>query len=368
MLVAAAVDYTLVPGKRHGDIAKRIAEEVRIRRREDLGLDEDAPVTKALPTYKSIPKRRQQELEGGIVIVGRPTFKEYMTGLKRGWTDGLDKVDRDEELARVLELDNHFDEPEEPDNFNDGDAPSSQSTFPSAQNSPVFSPIQMRSPTSPQPSSPAISSSSTMNQPPAIIPQHPPILFVPFLNYIGFKQIPLMMWDFFNQRHKVRSGAEAGYRLVMSCTEPLQVPETTELQPEVDVPEPESATPKPRGALDFDKYVEGYYGKWMLSLPEDTEKTRQKYYEGLQKKLATARELARGTREPTKEEVENPPPTEVELRAERLKKERRWRDDVEGWDIIKPTSDVAWDERFRGALQVFVDPLESHEESEKSLS
>ncbi len=52
--------------------------------------------TAALPTYKPLPERRKRELDGGILIVGRPTFTEFMAGLKKGRTSGLDEVDQDE--------------------------------------------------------------------------------------------------------------------------------------------------------------------------------------------------------------------------------------------------------------------------------
>ncbi|KAF8163445.1 mitochondrial import inner membrane translocase subunit Tim54 [Crassisporium funariophilum] len=364
VLVAAAVDFEMIPGKRHGDIAKRIAEDVRLRRRFDLGLDPESEVTKMLPTYRPANVRRQRELEGGIVIVGRPTFKEFMVGLQRGWTDGLEKVDRDEDLARILEDDPHFDEPEEPIELGN-ESPSSRSQLPSHQSSPVFSPLQMHTqpPASQTPRDSSIS--KDMNHPPAVVPALPPLLLVPYTNHIGISQVPLMIWGFFNQRHKVRSGAEAGYRLVMKTTRPIDVPESFDHQsPEVDAVEGAAAPSK--GDLDFDKPAEAYFKSSLNSLPEDTEKARKRYYEGLSTKLATARELARGTREPTKEELNNPPPTEVELRAERLKKERRWRDDLEGWEIIKPTSNVAWDERFQQALQLFIDPPQDDQEWDNS--
>jgi import inner membrane translocase subunit TIM54 len=190
-------------------------------------------------------------------------------------------------------------------------------------------------------------------QPPSVIPPLPPLLLVPFINYIGISQIPLMIWGFFNQRHKVRSGAEAGYRIVMKESQPIEVPENI-----IDLASSSSpdAPTTNFGDLDFDKGVESYYKKSLDSLHEDTEKAREKYYKDLAAKLNTARQLSRGTREPTKEELENPPPTEVELRAERLKKERRWRDDLEGWDIIKPSSNVSWDERCRSVLRIFITP------------
>jgi import inner membrane translocase subunit TIM54 len=140
----------------------------------------------------------------------------------------------------------------------------------------------------------------------------------------------------------------------MKESQPIEVPEN--IDDLVSSSTIDNAPTTNFGDLDFDKGVESYYKKSLDSLQEGTEKARKKYYEDLAAKLDTARQLARGTREPTKEELENPPPTEVELRAERLKKERRWRDDLEGWDIVKPSSNVSWDERCRGALRIFITP------------
>ena len=344
----------MVPGKRHGDIAKQLADSIRVSRRFDLGLDPETELTKALPSYKPPAERRRRELEGGIVIVGRPTFKEFMSGLQKGWTEGLEKVDPDEVLARILENDAHFDEPEDHNDLTDDASHTSPQLSP--RSSALFSPLQMRPLTQPQRSQKGSPLLDSMNQPPSVIPPLPPLLLVPFTNHIGISQVPLMIWDFFNQRHKIRSGAEAGYRIVMKESRPIKVPENIH---DLSSSNPATADDIPStnfGDLDFDKGAESYYKKSLDSLHKDTEKARQKYYEDLAAKLDTARQLARGTREPTKEELENPPPTEVELRAERLKKERRWRNDLEGWDIIKPSSNVSWDERYRSALQIFITP------------
>lgn len=340
---------------------KHVAESTRLRRRLDLGIDEDSEVRKALPTYQSPAVTRQKELQGGIVIVGRPTFKEFMAGLHQGWTGGLEKIDPDEELSRILENDTHFDEPEGPlDHSSDDDVPAQPPKL-SPQSSPVFSPLQTRPPTTPMSSQKTQRTPLTPSEPPTTIPPLPPLLLVSFTDYIGIKQIPLMIWDFFNQRRKVLSGAQAGYRIVMNVSRPINVPDNLEVPQTTSESSEKSALDL--GDLDFDKHSEGYYKKSLQDLPEDIDISRKKYYEALAPKLATARELARGIREPTKAELENPPPTEVELRAERLKKERRWRDDVNGWNIIKPSTNVVWDPRFKNALRVFVDPPQDGDET-----
>ncbi|KAF8637378.1 hypothetical protein AX17_002877 [Amanita inopinata Kibby_2008] len=340
VLVAAAVDYTMIIGKRHGDIAKRVANDTRLRRRTDLGIDIESEYTKLLPTYKPLSEQRKHELEGGIVVVGRPTFKEFMAGLKKGWADGLEEVDQDEVLARELESDGHFDEPEDTVLHEESGVDASP---PLPKRTPAYPSLN----TSPSSffSSPAIPGKGSIpdgqNNTPAEIPPLPPLLFVPFIDYLGFKQIPLMLWDFFNQRHKVKSGAEAAYRLISKNTKSIDGPQSANVQND----------------LDLGKDAEAFYKK--SSLVEDIDRARKKYYEQLPAKLETARALARGAREPTKEERENPPPTEVELRAERMNKERRWRNDLMGWSLIDPLSAVVWDERFGKALRIFIDTTDT---------
>ena len=344
--MAAAVDYDMVVGKRHGDIANRVANDTRLRRRMDLGIDADSPYTKALPTYKPLPERRKRELNGGIIIVGRPTFKEFMAGLKKGWTSCLDEVDRDEVLARELASDGYFDEPEDELGYADKD-----DARPLAKQSPIYSPLQIRSFTESSPTPEQSTIPPNLNAPPTEIPQLPPILFVPFVDLLGFKQMPLMLWDFFNQRHHVRAGAEVAYRLITNDYRPFKAPHSMDNE---------------QNDLNMGEDAEAYYKK--SSLVDDINKSRRKFYEELPTKLAVGRALARGVREPTKEERENPPPTEVELSAERMDKERRWRSDVMGWSIIDPLSRVTWDERFKNALRVFAETNDSNSDSNDSNS
>ena len=354
----------MVVGRRHGDITNRVAEEIRKSRRLDAGLDAPPSQDVYPPNYpfRSLAEIRQQRLAGGIVIVGRSTWKEFMAGLKRGWTQGLEDVDHDELLAQELESDSRFDEPEEQSNYLGDNEPETSTNTPSQSPTKVGSPpiaaLQYRLPTQPQTPVPAPKQASqipeALNAPPASIPLLPSILFVPFTNFLGFSQVPHMLWGFFNERHKVRSGSEAGYRLVMNATRPFNPPPSEKKSLFDDVAS--DSAPVSKGDLDLGKESEPFYRSSLSQMLEEIEKDRQKYYDGLPAKLETARALSRGTREPTKEEVENPPKTEVELRAERMKKEKRWRADAAGWNIVKPESEVEYDNRFDDALRMFTDP------------
>ncbi|KAH8099580.1 inner membrane protein import complex subunit Tim54-domain-containing protein [Cristinia sonorae] len=384
IFVAAAVDYDMITGRRHGDLAERIAEDIKARRRMEAGLDPPPPNPMNLPTL-SIQDIRRRELEGGVVIVGRPTFKEYMAGLKRGWSESLVKVDKEEKLAMELESDGRFDEPPEPDtvpvelgDLDEEPVPTASKLPPSKGFSP-FTPPHLRGDqqgprTSSFPSSQKVDPAATV-PPPAFLPPHPPLLLVEFHNRIGFSQMPMMVWDFFNERHRVRAGAEAAYKLIKNETRPFIAPppslnstdDFTDSPPQPYLTEiPGEPTSIPTD-LDFGKESEALYkSSAVKSFVSNIEKARTGYYKELPTKLETARAIARGTREPTKDENNYPPPTEVQLRAERLKKEMRWRNDVAGWEIIAPEKDVEWDERFRGVLKVFVTP--SEEEVEKPSS
>ncbi|KAI0740282.1 inner membrane protein import complex subunit Tim54-domain-containing protein [Earliella scabrosa] len=282
VLVAAAIDYDMIKGRKLGDIARRV---------DMLGLDQ--PISGPMKLPGSSPEgKRQRWSDGGL---------ECMAGLKRGWTDGLEVVDREEQLARMLEEDGKFDEPE----------PDFRQMSPYS----VLPTQNLRAPT-PHPKS-ADSIPSRLNAPPAAIPPHPPMLLVSFTNHIGFTQIPIMIWDFFNERAK----------LVIGNTRPFSAPP------------PEVLSPSPTD-LDFDREPESYYKKSLdRDFLSEIESARKSYYKPLVENLETARAFARDTREPTKEERNHPPPTEVELRAERLKKEMRWRSDEEGFNIIRPDKD-----------------------------
>ncbi|KIY74207.1 hypothetical protein CYLTODRAFT_428091 [Cylindrobasidium torrendii FP15055 ss-10] len=323
VFVAAAIDYSIHVGKKHGDISNLVAEDIKKRRRQELGIQAADSLGLQMPAAYSPRSKealRKEELDGGIVIVGRPTWKEFMDGLKRGWSEPPVSVDYDEQLAHQLAEDGAFDE-----------IPADSAPRPYTAIRELLTPSPVDS------------------QMPAVIPQLPPILFVNFTDYIGLKLIPQMMYDFFNRRYLVQMGAESAYRLVMSQTRPFQ-------SPPASVNNATEADGHVSSDLDFGRAAEGYYKKSLNDLEAEIEKARTKYYEELPKKIATAFELASGDREPTKDEISYPSPTEVQLREERMKKEKRWRSTIMGWDIVRPSAEVAWDKRFEGKLTVFVDP------------
>ena len=370
VLVAAAIDYDIVATRHSGDLAERIASTVIKDRRLAMGVDQSIALPLALPNQLTQEQKRARELEGGVVLVGRHTFKEYMAGLKRGWSGGLDLIDREEKLAQELTSDGTFDETDEFDNSPVGIAndPNAEpiptlSRLPPSHNAHLFSPLKLPSPSDHQ--IPTASNSSLIDStPPATVPPQPPLLLVPCVNYVGFRFIPHMIWGFFNERHKTQIGCEAAYSLVINKTREFQGPSSfLDLDHDVQPSEgQESGNDEERqskitqsrpqgGDLDFGLSSESVLAPH--SPVSNIASSRKSYYKALPERLVAARQLARGEREPTKEEQITPPPSEVELRAERLNKELRWRGEEEAWKIVGPGSGIRWDEKFRGVLKVF---------------
>ncbi|SRR5258708_379500 len=361
-------------GNYHGAISDLVRERVRQRREAETDI---APSKQwNTPTAKlDLQLEREREMQGGVVIIGRHTFKEYMHGLREGWTTSLAKVDKEEALALVLAEDGTFDEPENNPNHSvdtgevtlDSQEPDSlrvaqPSPFTSSKPlTPVFSPLgNLRGPPRPrtpltlsQTSNPAAEASYS---PPASIPPQPPFLLVEFPNRIGFRNVPMMIYDFFNERRLVKAGCEAAYRLVFAQTRPFISPTT--IEPTVDVTLPLTQGFGMGGDLDFDVDKEQMYGRGYRDILATIAAARKGYYGELPGKLRITRALARGERESTKDEKTYPPPTEVELRAERLKKELRWKEDEGAYQWLRQGTGVTWDERFNSVFGVFRDPSE----------
>ncbi|EWC48440.1 hypothetical protein DRE_02209 [Drechslerella stenobrocha 248] len=84
VLVAAAVDYEVVEGRRAGEIRWKVAERTRrVRRGEEdtEGTEKEA----AIKRQERQAGLKREEGPGGVVVVGRHAWKEYVRGLHEGW-------------------------------------------------------------------------------------------------------------------------------------------------------------------------------------------------------------------------------------------------------------------------------------------
>ncbi|EPQ26831.1 uncharacterized protein PFL1_05466 [Pseudozyma flocculosa PF-1] len=355
ILVAAAVDWEVTNGTKHGGLARELQARFQERRRKLLGL-EPWDATASDPNMPHSPfaltpqQQLQREIDGGIVLVGRPALKEWAWALKNGWGTPLEVVkrDRDQEIAAELAEDHAFDElpvgeDEQQRQQQQGDGGLADAASPKPKTEAEVRAAKM---------------DARLLEPPAQIPAQPPICFVDFTNLVGWRNIPLRMYNFFRVRDKVRAGAELGLTIVYGTKETARDFQAG--------PSPASASaglaggggevsdvPPQGGDLDWGLESEERYAPYFLKTADNIDESRRAYYKALPTHLKDARDLARGVREPSRLERNDPPKTEAELREQRLKKEVGWRNNLMGFDIIRPERGVEWDERWRGSIRVF---------------
>ncbi|BFZ61887.1 hypothetical protein YB2330_002965 [Saitoella coloradoensis] len=74
ILVASAVDYEVVEGRREGEVRYTIAETIRATRRGERREHDESPWMKGI----------KKDQVGGSLILGRHTYKEYVQGMHEG--------------------------------------------------------------------------------------------------------------------------------------------------------------------------------------------------------------------------------------------------------------------------------------------
>lgn len=333
--MAAAIDYEQVHAPLYGSIARIVRADVLRKRREAHGLQPQE--VSLLPHATNPTLAAQQELEGGTVLIGRPSLKEYLSGLHAGWTNGVGEWAWEKEVQEAIKNDGVFDPP-----IMEDQAVQEVVETP-APSPPVRSSLFGRS-TPPPPLAPGSAPTTPsipehLHNAPNPLPPQAPILLVPFINRLGFKQVPLMIYDFFTEHKRVQQGAEAAYALITNQTRPFVAPDSGVEHPDTE----------------FGADTEKYYIKAYSRVPETQDKTKEEYYTKLATRLESAREFARGERGLTDEEKASDDRivTEEDLRAERQKRELRWRGGREGYEIVRPETPVAWDPTWAGWLRVF---------------
>ncbi|GAA5862930.1 hypothetical protein JCM3774_006690 [Rhodotorula dairenensis] len=376
-----------------------------------LGNSPEANVNAVLAAHDLEQEKLQED--GAIILLGRGALKEYLWALKKGWGEAIDlrqegrleglglganerrkdgRWEREEELmSRELEKEDEarpeggpFDERAAPAGLESVGGDESTETPLSSQPVSFLATSPYRSLTMPPPSS---SSSSPQGPaqpepslilPPSEIPPQPPLLLVPFSYPFGIRTWAGKLAHFWNHRADAKVGGEYALSLVLSQTRPFDPPRnrdpaTGQVAGLIDddfvatirrgdehLSTMEDGVPTGSKDLDFLFETEErpeHFKKAYRTLPKGHEYFRRTYYKDeLPPKLQTARELARGEREPTKAEINYPPKIESELRKERLDKELRWRRELEGWAIQRAGSGVSWQDGWEDKLSVIEVP------------
>ena len=94
ILVAGALDWEVVEGRREGEVRANLASKIRrIRRRSGEESKEvlEESVEDRLEDFRRGAQIRAWDGIQGDLILGRHTWKEYVRGLHEGWIGPLDE-------------------------------------------------------------------------------------------------------------------------------------------------------------------------------------------------------------------------------------------------------------------------------------
>ena len=97
VLVAAALDYDVIEGRKEGEVRYGTAEQIRRLRRKMGEQGTSPPAEDESDVEKELDKIRDKlniTMESGIrgdLVIGRHTWKEYVRGVHEGWLGPLDE-------------------------------------------------------------------------------------------------------------------------------------------------------------------------------------------------------------------------------------------------------------------------------------
>lgn len=205
VLVAAAMDWDVVEGRREGDVRAALAERIRRfrnRRGEQVEVPfEDTATSVLVPLRERIGVHEEEGAKGDIVI-GRNAWKEYVRGLHEGW---LGPMNPPAEAAK--EVVESVEDSEKPTQAERGDTDGADAAPAASRAEAEEAKIAEDKKEAEAPAKPLVP--PPYNTPetyrssslPASIPDHfGPSIAVPFPHILGFFNTPMRMYRFLNRR------------------------------------------------------------------------------------------------------------------------------------------------------------------------
>jgi import inner membrane translocase subunit TIM54 len=239
ILVAGAVDWEVIEGRREGEVRAGLAEKIRKLRRRDGEFSTAEPVRNneedALEQARQNGGIKDWDGVQGDLILGRHTWKEYIRGLHEGWLGPLDPPTRNT-----------------PEN--------SKGTTPHI--------LPTEYPTAAIPSS--------------IPPSLTPTVVLPLPHLLGFLSTPTRLYRFLNRRHLADTTGASIAALVLATTArpytSTAAPPSTENDNRPSPPF-SSVISEPRRRWEQEDVLRGEEAEWHKSAwtdEKDAEKERQR--------------------------------------------------------------------------------------------
>lgn len=263
VLVAGAMDWEVIEGRKEGDVRAGLAEKIRKLRKRNGEVSMTEPVEEDAEDLRENVRRQSgcKDWEGvrGDLVLGRHTWKEYVRGLHEGWLGPLDppqsieKVPSDQPLLNTVSQPNAFSASlsQEAKAMNDSPpdtAESSPDSTPSQPSTDISSPSSTpeaekvkEKPSKPTPKPPYILPTEYPSSPisSTVPPQFAPAVSLPLPHLLGFIHTPTRLYRFLTRRHLAdTTGAITAALVLASYSRPYQ--RSTEFASAVD---PDDSSP-----------------------------------------------------------------------------------------------------------------------------
>ncbi|EUC47557.1 hypothetical protein COCMIDRAFT_89818 [Bipolaris oryzae ATCC 44560] len=221
ILVAAAMDWDAVEGRREGDVRAGLAERIR-KLRKKRGEPTAEPIEPGLAEELEGLRQRAGVSEwpgpGGDIVIGRHTWKEYVRGLHEGWLGPLGPPPTPEPLIEAKPVENTTTVPTTTD-----DASPTATTNPKKPEE-AGKPKEEEKKTKKKQPPPFITTAEYQNA--TLSPNCPqalgPAAVIPFPHLLGFFNFPIRMYRFLNQRKVAEAAGRETAAAVLGAYRPFE--------------------------------------------------------------------------------------------------------------------------------------------------
>lgn len=245
VLVAAAMDYDVIEGRKEGDVRYGTAEQIR-RLRRKKGEKGEGLIQQEMDPERIVESAREQlriypePVTRGDLVIGRHTWKEYIRGLHEGWLGPLEEPKLAPEISK------------DPASPSDDASPSTTADSPSETPADDKKPME----TEKKPPSPpyAYISTSAYTSSPASpnLPIHlEPSAPIQHRHILGFLNTPIRIYRYLTQRHLADSTGRETAAIVLGLSRPYHQSSSIASENTAELDASPVTTPQPpqRGSM-----------------------------------------------------------------------------------------------------------------------
>ncbi|KAL2803045.1 mitochondrial import inner membrane translocase subunit Tim54 [Aspergillus granulosus] len=268
ILVAAALDYNVIEGRREGDVRAAFAELIRRERRragEPSTVVEESTTEEVVYQSRKRSGVRDEPGPKGDLVIGRHTWKEYIRGLHEGWLGPIDPPQAPVDEPAMNEV------PEAPAQ-EAAEAPfASEQAEEKKEEEKKEEEKKPAKPTGPTPAYISPADYASRSLPPSIPQSLDGSIPIEFPHILGFLNTPIRLYRYLNQRRVAESvGRDVAALVLASYSRPYTDGASFGSDPDFNSADPNAipVLPTPDSSLDVTSPVGNYEQQSQLETEE----------------------------------------------------------------------------------------------------